>query len=164
MQKNKGVFIGIGLSLAGLALLFLRYMQLSFLKDMVARGCDSMGCGHFGASRGGRNHNGLDIVAQVNEGVTVPFKCKVTKYGYVYSGNMDFRYVEIQGFGLLKYVKIRLFYVRSLVAVGDVLERGDIVGAVQNIAGYHGGGMKNHIHVEIRINGALIDPAKVLKL
>ena len=39
------------------------------------------------------------------------------------------------------------------------------VGTAQNIAEHHGGGMENHVHIEVRpngINGGAVDPALYL--
>lgn len=38
------------------------------LHKMKARKCDARGCGHFGASRGDRQHNGVDLACMIASG------------------------------------------------------------------------------------------------
>lgn len=136
------------------------------------RMCDPQGCGHFGASRGNRKHNGLDLKLQPGQIVYVPFSCKVTKFGQVYTNPSQFKYIEIQGMGILSAFKMRLMYVVptfgnttiSNTQLGQTLEKGQGIGTVQDIAGYYQGGMTNHVHVELRILGVLVDPEPFFQL
>jgi hypothetical protein len=45
---------------------------------------------------------------------------------------------------------------------GHIIEA-DCVGILQDIAGYWGGGMKNHLHIEVYKNGLLTDPEPLFK-
>lgn len=114
-----------------------------------------MGCGHYGAPRGDRLHRGVDKVADVDEYIHTPIKGKVSKLGYCYSDDLSFRYVQITD---ANHFNHRFMYVYPLVEVNDMLDVGDIIGNCQDIAGKWGGGMKNHIHYEIKKGGEYYDP------
>lgn len=127
----------------------------------VKRGCDSAGCGHFGASRGSRVHNGIDYKAEPNQEVLTHVAGIVTKLGFTYSDDLSYRYVEVTTY---KYhMKHRFFYVLPNVTVGDRVSVGDLIGFAQDIvARYPDSGMQNHVHYEIKDStGAYIDPETI---
>jgi len=115
---------------------------------------DPTGHGYYGAKRGNKKHRGLDLVADPGEAVISPIHGVVSKLGYPYAGNLEFRYVEITG----QPYRVRLMYVRPDVQVGDRIFKGQPVGVVQDIAGYWNPEMKNHIHMEVYKHGLLTDP------
>jgi peptidoglycan LD-endopeptidase LytH len=123
---------------------------------------DRAGLGHFGAPRGGRLHKGLDIIAAPGAVVRAPVDGVVTKVGFAYPGTWAFTYVEIlHGGG----DRVRVFYCGALPGlVGRSVRRGDVIGAAQNIAAHHGGGMVNHVHLELWRGGVRVDPAAFLEL
>ncbi len=107
----------------------------------IERGCDSFGCGHFGASRGDRKHNGTDLCVAVLS----PIKGRVTRLGYPYKDDLSFRYVEITdeaGF------KVRLFYVLPKVTEGDFVGVGDVIGKLQSLQKRYEG-IQDHVHLEV---------------
>ena len=59
------------------------------LKSIELRGNDPTGHGYYGAMRGNRKHKGLDLVAKPSTPVFSPIDGVITKFGYVYKGNMD---------------------------------------------------------------------------
>lgn len=122
--------------------------------DGVLRGCDVCGCGHFGAPRGSRLHNGLDFFIDAGKPVYSPisgtFIRKAKPYanqpfdgGVISSGNTE----------------IKMFYFKplSVLKAGDKVKRGQIIGYAQPIS-QTCSGMKNHVHLEVRRNNELIDP------
>lgn len=122
------------------------------------RGTDDFGSGAYQASRGDRNHKGIDYEGPVGALVHAPTSGEVTKLGYVYSSTKKFRYVEITDRSGLRH---RLFYVKPLVKKGDIVKFDQIVGEVQNIAKHHSTAkkkMKNHIHYEILKGNAPVNP------
>lgn len=127
------------------------------LSDFEIRKCDSFGCGHFGASRGSRTHNGVDLLTPPHKKIPSPVSGTVTKLGYPYGDDLTFRYVEITQ----KDYKYRLFYVNPTVAVGTEIKQGDIVGLSQDLDKRYKG-IPNHIHFEILKDGRYVDPTPVL--
>ena len=121
---------------------------------MILRECDGYGCGHFGALRGDRNHNGVDVVFAPGELVTSPVFGEVTKIGYPYADDLSYRYVQITS---NKY-DFRLFYVDPSVKVGDIVPFGAVVGSAQDSTTRYGSRMTNHVHFEIKKDGSYIDP------
>lgn len=114
------------------------------------RGTDDFGCGDFGASRGSRDHNGIDYCVEAGQEIATPVTGVVTKLGYTYGSDLFWRYVEItcDATGL----RHRLFYVEPGVDYGQRVDAGDLVGVSQHIAGKYNTEdrkMKNHVHYEI---------------
>jgi len=121
------------------------------------RGKDCWGFGHYGASRGERTHVGIDYIANAGDEILSPVQGEVTKFGYPYSDDLSYRYVQVTD---AQGVDHRFFYVEPLdehllhsqVCVGDVL------GVVQNI-GLRYKDITPHFHYEIKLpNGKHVDP------
>jgi murein DD-endopeptidase MepM/ murein hydrolase activator NlpD len=143
------------------------------LNQIIDRGNDPTGFGHFGAKRGFRNgkpryHKGHDVVSVPGEEVYSMIEGEVTKIGYMYKNALQFRYVEVTN----ETYRIRLCYVEkaSFLKVGIQVCEGDRVAFAQDIAKHHNRNKKkgqalmiNHIHVEIYNKGKLIDPNIYLK-
>lgn len=129
---------------------------------------DTNGKGHFGASRGERDHKGYDLLNEVvGSNVTSPISGKITRVMNVYKDNSEFVGVEIIGtYGINTPVMVKMFYVQLLsdTIVGSEVERGSTIGVQQDIAKHWGGGMKNHVHLELYINGKLKNPKNYLNL
>ncbi len=165
-------FIVIFALLFAMFLIIYNLMKLNFTKKPfdTIRECDPMGCGYFGASRDGgkRKHKGVDLLAKAGEYVFAPFECEITKIGQVYKDTPVFKYVEFKGKDLLSVYRFRIFYTTQDydlgVKVGQELIKGAPIGFVQNIAAHYGQGMQNHVHVEARCMGILVDPTPFLKL
>lgn len=130
------------------------------------RGSDRHGAGHYGAPRKGRKHSGIDIVIHKNEAITAFEDGTVSKIGFPYNPNDakkgHLRYIEIT---VTSNDRHRYFYVDAFFSVGDVVERGDIIGYAQGLAEiYHG--ISEHIHFEVMKPGkgkSFRDPVEVLK-
>lgn len=119
------------------------------------RGCDPMGCGEFGASRGTRKHIGLDIKAVPGESIFSPISGKVTRFPFPYGSDLSFTGIEIVN----NEYSVKIFYMKANVAANSLVSKGQIIGNAQDIAKKHGGGMINHIHIEVRDKqGNLINP------
>lgn len=117
---------------------------------------DSRGSGHFGAPRGGRDHNGVDISAPVNSIVISPVTGVFTKYGYCYRDDPEYRYVEVVD---REGCRHRFFYTKPLhLEIGDEVIAGDRIAVAQDIAAKYGAGMINHVHYEIIKNNTFINP------
>lgn len=123
---------------------------------MKLRECDKHGCGFYGASRGSRQHKGVDIDMVPGEVVKTPISGTVTKVGYPYGDDLSYRYVQITKDGY----DFRLFYVEPLVENGDYVQAGSVVGHVQNL-GQRYPGITDHVHLEIKRGTIFIDPTPV---
>lgn len=136
------------------------------------RGTDSWGSGVFGASRGGRQHAGLDFVAVVGDDVVAPFTGSVVHVGIAYPGS-TLGSVHIQGDAEFNGWRAKLLYVRTDAGLlGRRVLAGDRIGDAQDVAAYwaekepgHVGTMVNHIHLEILVTEPRhIDPAICLPM
>ncbi|WP_186434393.1 M23 family metallopeptidase [Lutibacter sp. Hel_I_33_5] len=142
------------------------------LAQIIDRGNDPTGFGHFGAKRGfykngkRRYHKGYDIVSKIGEDVVSMIDGVVTKIGYAYAKALQFRYVEVTN----DTFRVRLMYIEhDYVKVGQKVCSGDRVGYCLGIANYHNRNKKkgqllmiNHLHIQIWKNGKLIDPKQYL--
>lgn len=133
------------------------------VKILELRGNDPTGHGYYGASRGTRKHKGVDVLSTSGENVMAPISGVVTKYGYVYknpkAGKAKMRYVEITG----PVYRVWVMYSTLTMRLDDRVFEGDIIGTAQDVAGYWGGSMKNHIHLQAWKHGLLTDPEPLLK-
>jgi murein DD-endopeptidase MepM/ murein hydrolase activator NlpD len=127
---------------------------------------DVKGDGFFGASRGNRMHNGLDIIITPGSAVYSPIEGVLFRKAYPYGtahGNEEWEGLVIVGVGDYKGYEVKIFYTRPFV-IGDYVFPGDIVGVAQDISRKYSPAMIDHVHVEVRRNGMLIDPATLLQL
>lgn len=134
------------------------------------RGTDSFGSGNFGASRGSRDHKGLDFIALVGDVVVAPITGSVVQIGRAY-GDAELHSVHIQGDGEFTGCRVKLLYVLPNVGLnGRYVNQGDPIGTAEDVAAYHHakqpghpGEMKNHVHVEVWITEPRpMDPAMML--
>lgn len=134
-------------------------MKIARMKDILKkiklRGNDPTGHGYFGAKRGNRKHKGLDLVTKPREDVFSPINGVITKLGYPYANNLDFRYVEITN----DIYRVRIMYCKPInIYVHQRIFEGQKIGEAQDIASYWNPKMKNHIHLEVYKHGLLTDP------
>ena len=54
----------------------------------------------------------------------------------------------------------KFFYVIPTLLIGQTVAQGKIIATAQAISKKYGSAMKDHIHVEVRKNNNLLDPAK----
>lgn len=128
------------------------------LFSMNFRQCDDQGCGYFGASRGSRTHNGVDMACVPGTPVGSPVTGQVTKLGYPYASDLSKRYVEVTADGY----RFRMFYVEPSVREGDWVTVGDTVGTAQALESMSRGGTQ-HVHFEIlNKSGGAVDPTPVI--
>lgn len=119
----------------------------------VIRGRDNHGAGYYGASRGSRDHVGIDIVIASGDEVKAFQGGTVTKLGYPYasgfggadSGGFKYRYVEVH---TDDKQFCRYFYVSPCVHIGQKIHAGEIIGISQPIADRYPG-MTPHCHFEV---------------
>lgn len=124
------------------------------------RGNDPTGFGHYGAKRGLRKHRGLDIKTKPGQLIVSPISGKFKRVGRVYVSTSKFKLLEIEN----GRYRVRLLYAAPYLEFkpGDPISACSIIGVAQDIAGYHGNGMINHIHMEVYKHGLLTDPEPLL--
>jgi hypothetical protein len=135
----------------------------------IERGVDGQGSGEFGASRGNRKHEGVDIISNAGDVIVSPIDGYVSKVGYrIYSRKCPYLVgIDITGTGDYEGYKIRLFYVKSDLTKDTIVEKGDAIAKQQSLNDncypekYSNGNytMKNHVHVEMYYNGSLKNPS-----
>jgi murein DD-endopeptidase MepM/ murein hydrolase activator NlpD len=129
------------------------------------RGDDAFGSGHFGASRGGRPHKGLDCVAHPGDLVVSPCEAVVTHVGIAYPG-ATLGSLHLHATDSRTFCKI--LYASPQVREGQLVQAGQVIGFAQDVAAYHEkkagcSGMQNHCHLEVRVDGVLVDPMPLLE-
>lgn len=109
---------------------------------------DDRGSGHFGSSRGGRTHNGIDIRVQPGDEIYAPLDMYVERTSKANSrtATEGIRFVPRSlSDGTHGYI----WYFRPYKhVIGQWVTEGTPLGVAQDIAGEYGGGMQNHIHIE----------------
>ena len=121
------------------------------------RKCDDFGCGHFGASRGGRKHNGVDLACYPDTEIFPLKRGKVTKVGWPYKDYPEYRYVQItceDGFDW------RYFYIDPYVEVGDFCSPSNPIGKCQDLTEIYET-ITNHVHLEIKRDGEYMNPEDI---
>jgi murein DD-endopeptidase MepM/ murein hydrolase activator NlpD len=101
----------------------------------------------------GEFHSGIDIECSVGTKVKVTGGGKVVDSGW--QGNYGIIVCVDHGFGL------KSFYAHNsdvLVSIGDRVERGDVIA----LSGNTGRSTGPHVHYEVRVNDAAVDPQKYL--
>ena len=129
------------------------------LKALPIRNCDIGGCGHFGASRGDRLHNGIDLLAAAGTTVKTSFTGKVERYIDPY-GDGQYNGLQIREMNTGHVYKI--MYLNPSVKIGETVSKGSKIGTVQDISKKYKG-VPHHLHIELIINGSWVDPAPYLK-
>lgn len=127
------------------------------------RATDAQGSGAYGAPRGARTHNGIDLACYPGSAICAIRPGSVTKIGYPYQPNdpdkSHFRYVQITdpaGY------RLRYFYVTPCVNINDVIHVGQIIGYTQRLSDVYPG-ITDHVHFEVMRNpGEYLDPRNFL--
>lgn len=114
---------------------------------------DPAGSGHFGASRGGRKHEGLDFLCDPGQIIKAPIKGKMVS-ARPYAD--DTFYVGCRIWGAMWMSK--MFYFEPYAKlVGENVLAGEAIGIAQDISQKYGGDMKPHVHVELyKLNPTLL--------
>lgn len=112
---------------------------------------DELGSGLYMMPRGDHRHKGLDLVTTPGEEVIAPIPGRISKIGYCYNTEPQYRYIEILG----DLLSMRLLYVKPSVGVGQRVAEGQKIGVSDDVSKKYGEQMTPHIHIEVR---ALMDP------
>lgn len=118
---------------------------------------DVHGQGHFGASRGSRTHDGVDIITTNGEAVYAPMSGIVSRLPQPYSSDSYYKGVDIEK----DNKKVRIFYIKPVVSINQKVRKGQLIGYAQNIESKYTG-ITNHVHLEYSINNTKVDPKEYL--
>ena len=120
---------------------------------------DSLGDGRFHSTRHGHLHEGVDIVAN-SEPVYSPVDGIVERIAVPYPGDDRFSGVVLRD----DEREWKLFYIDPEVWPGQEIRRGQRLGTSQDVRVKYGQAMQPHVHVEVRRNGQVEDPARYLQI
>jgi len=138
---------------------------VTFASEVVvnqrSRRTDQHGSGQFGAKRGAKLHQGLDIEAQPGEEIRSPIEGDVLREALPYSDDSSFRGLVIRGTGEWSGYEVKMFYVEGLFC--GRATPGAMVGRAQNLT-FKYPGITNHIHLEVRLNGRVLPPHEIYGL
>lgn len=114
------------------------------------RTTDVHGSGAYGAPRGSRTHNGVDVACWKGSEILSPVRGVITKIGFPYDptrhpAKVHLRYVELSHGN---DIFTRWFYVETRAAVGDMLAPGDVIGVAQGLRDVYAG-ITDHFHFEV---------------
>lgn len=124
---------------------------------------DAWGKGIFGASRGNRKHNGIDLIVKPGMAIVSPITGKITRSFYPYQGDTKYRGCEIiSDDGVFKFKLMYMLVDERLI--GKRVMAGAAIGYAQDVSERYGGTMIPHLHFEVYKNQVLIDPAPLLGL
>jgi len=127
------------------------------------RANDVTGNGWFGASRGSRDHEGVDYVTTPGEEIFACIK-GIVRIGNVYQGATKMKLIEIKNKFEVHHYRVKQMYVNPIIKNGEYVEKNQLIGYAQDISAYHGDKrMKNHCHISVWKNGLLTDPEPIIK-
>lgn len=121
---------------------------------------DPAGHGGFQASRGGRKHAGVDLLVRPGQKVYAPIDGQ-TRRAIPYRDDTRYQGIAIKGTGKYQGLEVKIFYMLPDLSRSHV-QKGSVIGKGQAISRKYSSTMKDHLHIEIRINGQLIDPTSYL--
>ncbi len=127
------------------------------------RGCDSGGCGNYGARRNeglGATHRGADYLGTVGQDVFAPRTGSISSIGYAYP-NSSLRMIHISTYD---GYSIGVGYASPATGIhsGSFVMSGQAIGIMQNVQDVVGGRTPPHIHIQIDSNGTRINPETVI--
>lgn len=158
MAVNKKIYYIAGAALLTLLLMKGNKALAAVTKNQRLRDCDPFGCGNFGAPRGTRKHNGIDLIVSPGQDIFSPITGKVTRIAYPYASDLSYKGLEIVN----EQYKVKIFYINPTVAIPSVVTAGQKIAEAQNIAAKYGSTMTNHVHFEVRnALNQVIDPTNL---
>lgn len=120
---------------------------------------DAKGNGNYSASRGSREHKGIDLVVKPGEKVYAPFSGTLIRLENAYvAGGLVFQGVKI--FTDDNKLEVDVLYIIPAVATNETVRKGQLIGYAQDVSAAYGSEMIPHIHVEHkdRASNIFIDP------
>lgn len=145
----------------------------------VLRGSDDNGIGTYGATRGNRQHFGIDLITPTNKTITLyaPISGKITAgspygipkltatgwdvdQGFSIYGQAG---TEYEGYKAQVFYSVRTAKLGTIVNIGDPVAHTiyDMYSAYSKTEGTKG--MTNHVHYQVKYNGKPVDPSFLIK-
>ncbi|MCI4667440.1 MAG: M23 family metallopeptidase [Bacteroidia bacterium] len=118
---------------------------------------DPLGQGHFGAPRGSRTHQGVDLVVLPGQPIYSPIAGYINRLAIPYRDDGRYSGIEILGTGAFSAYAIKIFYMEA-IRIGVSIRKGEQIGLAQQISTKYSSRMIDHIHVEFMKDGQLVDP------
>jgi murein DD-endopeptidase MepM/ murein hydrolase activator NlpD len=162
--SNPWLWAGLGgVAIAGAALFYTKQQTtmnaaLPFepiLNPMIIRD-DAGGSGWFESNRIGHVHQGTDFVCRPGQSIYSPFSGTIVRESKPYANDLRWN-------GLLLRsddgsYECKLFYCTLAEDVGKHVERNKLIAFAQGISAKYSSGVTDHIHVEVRRNGVVVNP------
>jgi len=128
---------------------------------------DPWGDGHFGAPRGDHTHKGIDLRVYHREALVAPLICRVKRIAWPYRYQGKYMGIVLRSANEARNAEIKIFYMvpdetKLWTKSHQVLLQGELIGMAQNISEKYDYRMLSHIHLELRIDGKLVDPEPYL--
>ncbi|MEY4936168.1 MAG: hypothetical protein RIS64_2527 [Bacteroidota bacterium] len=130
------------------------FSRLSPILQPMKLRVDAKGDGHFGSSRTGHVHEGADFLCQKGQTVFAPMSGLIVRQGVAYANDSRYNVVVLRN---PNGYEIKMMYCTTN-RVGQQVKRGEPIAICQAIAEKYGAPMQNHVHLEIRKDGQLLNP------
>lgn len=140
-------------------------------KFLGVRGFDGFGSGAFGAPRGTypngtkRTHQGVDLIVEKGNYVYSPLDGIFNRVAIPYANDSKYKGFEVIGEGKHDGYTSKVFYCipgQSMKKGVKVKAGKTIIATAQSLQEKYGSRMTDHIHIEIRKNGVLINPEEFI--
>ena len=125
------------------------------LNPMIIRD-DKGGSGWFGSGRVGHVHQGTDFVCRPGQSVYAPFAGRIIRSAKPYPG--DDRWNGLVMLSDQDNYECKLFYCTLAEDIGEHVERGQLIAFAQAISGKYSSGVTDHVHIEVRQKGIILNP------
>ena len=107
---------------------------------------DSSGSGYYGASRGGRRHNGVDFLCDAGQIVSAPFNMEIVRISKPYHDSDLSGIVWKSGASTGKI----FYFLPFEELIGLYVMEGQAIGSAQSVAEYYRTDeMSDHIHFQV---------------
>jgi murein DD-endopeptidase MepM/ murein hydrolase activator NlpD len=120
---------------------------------------DAAGSGKYGAPRGKRKHNGIDLLVSEGQAVFAPFDGTLVRAAFPYVGDSKWTGFVLRSKANPKE-EMKVFYAKAHAnLIGKEVTKGQEIATGQAISKrYPKLPMKDHIHIEVKIDGKAVDP------
>lgn len=130
-------------------------IDVPFLSTIPIRN-DSGGKGFYGADRGSRSHDGVDIKTSIGQPIYAPISGRAVFTRTKENANL--LGVKIFGNGLYQGYTIWSFYTQPAIQDGTQVEAGDLIGYASDLSEDYSESVTDHIHLRTHKNGKSINP------
>ncbi|CAD5111521.1 DgyrCDS825 [Dimorphilus gyrociliatus] len=130
----------------------------------TARHCDGNGCGHYGAPRGSRRHNGIDLRCEADSDIYAPFPGTIVRRSRPYPDNRCCNDgLHYRGIGAWSEYEFSIWYNKMVPnGIGKTFSTGDKIGTHIGLhcSGCYSLAMTDHSHFQLYKNGVIVNPTE----